>query len=224
MSLVAETLFVSALLRVAVVGAQALVLGAASSLNTVPVTTPTVPLSLTVETASTAEDAPGASEIKLEKLKWNALMARIAENKAKAKFTMVDVWATDCGPCKENFPHLVEMHRKYSGKGLAVISVSVDDASEAKTDDSALAFLKSVKAQFTNVLLDEEFGVGYEKFQVNAIPAVFLYGPTGKEIARFTMDDPDDQFTYAEVEKAVAALLDGKPLPTKPKPKADKSK
>ena len=50
----------------------------------------------------------------------------------------------------------------------------------------------------------------FEKLKINAIPAVFVFGPDGKEVKRFTMDDPNNQFTYDEVEKAVVALLDGK--------------
>ena len=69
-------------------------------------------------------------------------------------------------------------------------------------------FLKQKKAVFTNVLLDESFGGGFEKLNINAIPAVFVYGPDGKEVKRFTMDDPNNQFTYEEVEKAIVALLD----------------
>ena len=60
---------------------------------------------------------------------------------------------------------------------------------------------------FTNYLLDEEAGVGYEKLNINAIPAVFLFGPDGKELKRFTLDDPDKQFTYEQVEQAVQELL-----------------
>jgi thiol-disulfide isomerase/thioredoxin len=161
------------------------------------------------------------AEIKLERLKWDALRARITANRSKAKYTIVDVWATDCGPCKENFPHVVQMHEKYGSKGLAVMSVSVDDSSNGETAKAAEAFLKEKKARFTNVLLDEEFGVGYEKFGVNAIPAVFLYGPDGKEIRRFTMDDPDNQFTYAEVDEVVQAIMEGKPLPSESKPKGE---
>ena len=67
------------------------------------------------------------------------------------------------------------------------------------------------KAVFTNVLLDESSGEGFEKLNINTIPAVFLYGPDGKEVKRFTMDDPDNQFTYADVEKVLGDLLGGKP-------------
>jgi thiol-disulfide isomerase/thioredoxin len=156
---------------------------------------------------------PAATEggVTLEKVKYDALLKRIAANK-DAKYTIVDAWATWCGPCKENFPHVVAMNEKFAGKGLAVISLSFDDPADAKQVEEAKAFLNEKKATFTNILLDEEQGVGFEKFGVNSIPAVFLYGPDGKEIKRFTMDDPNNQFTYDEVEKTVEDLLAGKPL------------
>ena len=81
----------------------------------------------------------------------------------------------------------------------------------AKQVSDARQFLAEKKAIFTNFLLDEEQGVGFEKLDINSIPAVFLYGPDGKQVKRFTMDDPNNQFTYDEVEKTVVALLDGKP-------------
>ncbi len=147
--------------------------------------------------------------VKLERLNWKQFQERLAANK-DIKYTLVDAWSTTCGPCKENFPHLVEMHRKFAGKGLAVISLSLDDPTDKAAVAEAEKFLKEKNAEFTNVLLDENFGDGFEKLNINAIPAVFVYGPDGKEVKRFTMDDPNNQFTYDEVEKAIASLLDGK--------------
>jgi thiol-disulfide isomerase/thioredoxin len=157
---------------------------------------------------SSAADEASAGAVKLLPLKWGEFKERIASNK-QAKFTLVDAWATTCAPCKENFPHLVEMHRKYAGKGLAVMSLSLDDPTDAKARAAAEEFLKEKKAIFTNVLLNEEFGDGFDKLAISAIPAVFLFGPDGKEWKRFTMDDPNHQFTYEEVEKDVVALLEG---------------
>src|SRR5271157_3130612 len=157
---------------------------------------------------SAADDRASTATIKLESLKWSQFKARLASSR-QAKFTLVDVWATTCGPCKENFPHLVELHRQYAGKGLAVISLTLDDPTDAKAVAAAEKFLRQKKAVFTNVLLDENYGDGFDKLNINTIPAVFIFSADGKEMKRFTMDDPNHQFTYEQVAKEVAALLEG---------------
>jgi thiol-disulfide isomerase/thioredoxin len=173
----------------------------------------TLSLTLGFVAAQTGRLRAADDDVKLEKLNFDAFKARLAQAGSKNyKFTLVDAWSTTCGPCKENFPHLVEMHKKYAGKGLQVISLSLDDTTDVKAVEAARKFLSDQKAKFLNVLLDEEFGVGFEKLDINAIPAVFVYGPDGKLVKRFTMDDPNKQFTYDEVEKDVTALLDGKPV------------
>ncbi len=156
------------------------------------------------ETAAATE----ADGVTLTPLSFEEFQKQVATN-PKAKYTLVDAWATNCAPCKENFPHLVEMHHKYGDQGLAVASISLDDREDEKAIEEAKKFLKEKGATFTNVLLDEDFGVGYEQLRVNAIPAVFVYGPDGKEVKRYTMDDPDNQFTYDQVENDIAAMLKG---------------
>jgi len=175
-----------------------------------PATAPVPDLEATNSAGVSAVDATGNSEVTLEKVSYDAFLKRVAANPNKPKYTIVDVWASWCGPCKENFPHVIAMHRKYADKGLAVASLSFDDPEKTSDVESAKAFLREKKATIKNYLLDEGEGVGFEKFGVNSIPAVFLYGPDGKEVKRFTWDDPNNQFTYDQVEKTVAELLDGK--------------
>lgn len=167
--------------------------------------------------AAGPDDAASKAEVKLTPIKYDAMIKQIAAS--KAKLTVVDVWATWCGPCKENFPHLVEMNGKYRDKGINFASVSVDDAAKAKVVAEATSFLKDKKAAFPNYLLDESMDDAFEKFDISAIPAVFVFGPDGKIIRRFTLDDPNNQFTYEQVETAVQEFLAGKPMTTGIAPK-----
>ena len=160
---------------------------------------------LGVGKAAFPEDQESGKVVKLEKLNWSQFQKRLAN--PKVKYTVVDAWSTTCPPCKENFPHVVEMHRKYAPKGLAIISLSLDDPTDKAAATEAERFLKEKKAVFANVLLDDD---GFDKLNINGIPAVFIYGPDGKEVKRFTMDDPNNQFTYDEVEKAIVELLGAK--------------
>jgi thiol-disulfide isomerase/thioredoxin len=150
-------------------------------------------------TSAPAGDDGAETGVKLERLRWNEFQKRLAN--PKAKFTIVDAWSTTCGPCKENFPHLVQMHHKYGPKGLSVVSLSLDDIADKAAVAEAEKFLKQHKAVFTNVVLDEASEYGYEKLNINAIPAVFVYGPDGKEVKRFTLEDPNNQFSYEDVER-----------------------
>lgn len=152
----------------------------------------------------------GAGEVvSLRSLTYKELETTVLTN-PKAKLILMDAWATWCATCKENFPHLVEMHKKYADRGLSVVSLSVDDPTDKKAAADALAFLKEKNATFTNVLLNEEEGVAFERLKMQAIPAVFLFSPDGKVVRSFTLDDVDNQFTYEDVEKAVVEILGSK--------------
>ena len=172
-----------------------------------------------VEPKALAAAAPSAGApaevdgVKLVPAKWNEYVEFVKPKDGK-KFTLVDAWATWCAPCKENFPHVVEMHEKYGPKGLQVISLSMDDMSDAKAVKEATEFLVSKKAVFTNLIMNESQDFAFDKLEISAIPSVFLFDAQGKEVHRFTLEDPNDQFTYDQVEKAIEALLDGKPIPS----------
>ena len=150
--------------------------------------------------------------VTLKPVKFAAMIKQVAAK--QARLTVVDAWATWCGPCKENFPHLVDMHKKYGGKGIEFASLCLDDATKPKKVAEATEFLTGSKANFTNFLLDESQDDAFEKLDITAIPAVFLFGPDGKEIRRFTLEDVNNQFTYDQVETAVQEFIAGKPMTT----------
>jgi len=44
----------------------------------------------------------------------------------KGKYLIIDFWASWCGPCRQEIPHLKEVYKKYKDQGLEILSVSVD--------------------------------------------------------------------------------------------------
>ena len=47
----------------------------------------------------------------------------------KGKVILLNFWATWCGPCRVEIPHLIELQKQY-GDDLVVLGVSIDDTAE----------------------------------------------------------------------------------------------
>lgn len=91
----------------------------------------------------------------------------------KGKILVVDFWASWCGPCKQSFPSLEALHKKYSDRGVVVIAVSVDEKKAAMEK-----FLKSNIATFTVVRDAEQKLV--EAAGVKAMPTSFVVDAAGR--------------------------------------------
>lgn len=93
----------------------------------------------------------------------------------EGSYVYVDVWATWCGPCKREIPHLVELEKDYHDKNIVFLSVSVDEEKDRET--------------WLNMLEEKEMGgvqlfaSGWSKitkdYRINGIPRFMLFDPNG---------------------------------------------
>ena len=44
----------------------------------------------------------------------------------RGKLVYVDFWASWCGPCKQSFPWMNEMQKKYAARGFQVLAINLD--------------------------------------------------------------------------------------------------
>jgi thiol-disulfide isomerase/thioredoxin len=89
---------------------------------------------------------------------------------------LLDMWATWCGPCRRELPTVLDVAREYSGRGLVVCAVNLQEDQQ-----KVAAFAKAEKLNVP-VALDEH-GVVAQEYGANAIPMLVLIDKAG--IVRF---------------------------------------
>ncbi len=94
----------------------------------------------------------------------------------KGKVVLIDFWATWCGPCVAELPHVKETYSHYKAKGFDVIGISLD-RDRAKLE----GFIKDEKMGWTQHF--DEGGVIASKYGVNSFPTTYLIDGEGKIIA-----------------------------------------
>ncbi len=76
----------------------------------------------------------------------------LVKSSENEKPILINFWATWCGPCRVEFPDLVEIDKDYREKGLDFMIVSIDNL--ALVDTRVSDFLKVYKAEMPSYLLD----------------------------------------------------------------------
>jgi len=125
----------------------------------------------------------------------------------RGEIVVVDFWATWCSPCLQRFPHIVQLHEQYGGKGVRVVSVALEDRSDPAAIERARAFLKKQSAALDSFRLDEEIPDAFEKLDLLGIPAVLIYDREGKLRHKLTGDNPNRQYKNEDVDRALEDLL-----------------
>lgn len=101
----------------------------------------------------------------------------------KGKVVLVNLWATWCGPCRVEMPHLVELQNKYRDRGFEVIGLDVDPEPAEKIQ----AFAKEMQLNYTLGWADEAVQNEISKLAgVGAIPQSILINREGELTGVFT--------------------------------------
>jgi len=107
---------------------------------------------------------------------------------------VVSFFATWCGPCREELPHLVDLYRKYHAAGLQVVSITNEDAATARQ------FAKEQAIPFP-ILIDADAAVA-TRFGADALPTTVVLDKHGRaaDASQGYSEDRFDQ-TVTLVEK-----------------------
>ena len=104
----------------------------------------------------------------------------VSLNTSLGKLTVLDFWASWCGPCRVDSPNLVKVYNTYKDKGLAIVGISLDQQKESwkkaidndQLDWTHVSFLKR---------WDDPIAAIYG---VRSIPQLFLLDENGVVIAK----------------------------------------
>ena len=97
------------------------------------------------------------------------------------QYTLVEFWASWCGPCIAEIPYLKSAYEKYRDKGFEILSVNLDEDPAAWETAS----VDEYDIPWVNVCDGEAFDSTIAKlYRVKAIPANYLITSDGKRVAR----------------------------------------
>ncbi|MBI3006301.1 MAG: redoxin domain-containing protein [Ignavibacteriales bacterium] len=118
----------------------------------------------------------------------------------RGTFVLLDFWGSWCGPCVQEIPNLVQIHEKFEGRGLVIISVS-NDASASKWDRANLVDYTEKKGMKWMQVLDDPTNIIHNLYKIQFWPNVFLIDREGKVMQRQGLRGD-------ELAKILSSLLD----------------
>ena len=132
----------------------------------------------------------------------NGLARRVAQERGRV--VLVNFWATWCLPCREEFPDLSRLQRKYAARGLRILGVSTDLRSQMPAVEKLLA---DVKPSFPNYRKttggdDGKFIDAVDPSWGGELPFSVVFGRDGKKAMVLS-----GQHTYRQYELEILKLL-----------------
>ena len=118
------------------------------------------------------------------------------------KVTVVNFWATWCGPCRREIPELIKLHKEFQSRGVEMIGLTSEDPG---------ASAEKVRKFIQDFQID--YRIGWATDQVSAplmqghtaIPQIFIISPDARILKRFVGFSPAN--TSTELKQALEEAL-----------------
>jgi len=199
------------LTRIGLIGSAILLIAAIASAlyNKNEETAPTATITRTQPELGAQPNMPNSQPVALSPAVMEASFKTIDGGSKKlsdysGKVLIVDLWATWCGPCRQEIPHLIQMANEYKSKGVEVIGLTNEDPAIAT--EQVKAFSKQFNINYPIGWADMNMQVGLMNGR-NGIPQTLIIGRDGKVKKHFVGFSPVISLPQmkAAINEAIAA-------------------
>jgi thiol-disulfide isomerase/thioredoxin len=124
--------------------------------------------------------------------------APVQLSKLKGQVVMINFWASWCGPCRQEFPILDSMYKKYKPMGFTLLGVNV----EPDMKDAEEKFLSKIAPVTFPIAMDKENKVS-QLYAVTAMPSTVLVDRKGNVRWLHRGYKPGDENEYLDQVRAL---------------------
>jgi peroxiredoxin len=102
---------------------------------------------------------------------------RLSDYVGKGKYILVDFWASWCGPCREEIPHLKEVWNEFKGDRFDILGVASWDRPA-----NTMAAIKELGIPWDQILDAQQEVTSL--YGIEGIPHIILFAPDGTILKR----------------------------------------
>ncbi|WP_454054082.1 CD1871A family CXXC motif-containing protein [Clostridium sp. Marseille-Q7071] len=121
-----------------------------------------------------------------------------------SKLTMVNIWATYCGPCIEEMPDIQKLYEEVKGEKINVIGL-ISDTPDEDNEELAKKILSKKAVKYTNIIPDESIKNNILK-DISGVPTTFFVDSEGNIIGDFLVGSNSKEEFKRKIEDRLKLL------------------